>query len=386
VNSENPSAPAATRPAGQHAAIQNPGSQRDATIDILRGLALITITINHITGFTDRMGMVGMQFPTLTLWGFSSAAEIFFLLSGYLVGAVYFRVDRDPPLRLFAQKVWRRTVKLYIYNLLLFLALFPLALASRDLARLSFYLWFIRQGIDSVPDFLTLYVQPYTLEVLVTYMVLLAAAPIFAFLLRLQPVVAVAVSIGLYWYAHENPWFNLPGGAPVGDWHWNFNPASWQVLFYVAMAAGRYRFLGWLSELTFRSWWWVAIPWLIFAGLTLLFLAQQWFGFEVLHQSKIRVGPIRAVHALSVCWAVMSLLWFFPRLQRLWIMRQCATIGSNSLQTFVICVALSYLAGFIWIEYLRTHTAYIALCIASVIALGAFANSYTLWKVWRSRP
>jgi len=369
VTSTDTPAPVAARP-----------SQRDATIDILRGLALITITINHITGFTDRMGMVGMQFPTLTLWGFSSAAEIFFLLSGYLVGAVYFRADRDPPLRLFAQRVWRRAAKLYVYNLILFIVLLPLSIWSHDIARLSFYLWFIRGGIETLPQFLTLYVQPYTLEVLVTYMVLLAAAPIFALLLRIQPFAAIALSIGLYWFAHENPWFNVPGGAPVGDWHWNFNPASWQMLFYVAMAAGRYSFLGWLAERTYSGWWWLIVPWLIFIGLTLLFLAQQWFGFEVLNQSKIRVGPIRAAHALSVCWAVMSLLWAFPRLQRTWLMRQCAIIGSNSLQTFCVCVAISYAAGFIWIEYARTHAVYIALCISAVIALGMFANAYAWWK------
>jgi hypothetical protein len=70
----------------------------------------------------------------------------------------------------------------------------------------------------------------------------------------------------------------------------------------------------------------------------------------------------------------------WPRLQRLWIFRQCAIIGSNSLQTFVACVAISYAAGFIWIEYLRSHVAYIALCITSVIVLGLFANGYQRWR------
>ena len=115
-NSENIAAPAP------------PPRERDTAIDILRGLALITITINHITGFTDRMGMVGMQFPTLTLWGFSSAAEVFFVLSGYLVGAVYFAKVKQPTLAGFTGKVWRRTGKLYVYNLALFVALIPLCL------------------------------------------------------------------------------------------------------------------------------------------------------------------------------------------------------------------------------------------------------------------
>ena len=359
-------------------------SQRDASIDILRGLALITITINHITGFTDRMHMVGMQFPTLTLWGFSSAAEIFFLLSGYLVGAVYFRADRDPPVLDFAGKVWRRAGKLYLYNLALFLVLLPLCLMSRDLARLSFYSWFIQHGPATLFDFMILYVQPYCLEILVTYMALLATAPIFALLLRLQPFVALAASIALYWFAHEHAWFNMIGGSPVGDWRWNFNPASWQLVFFGAMAAGRYRLLARMERRAEGDWRWLVLPVLLFTGLTILFLAQGWFSFQVQYQSKIRIGPVRVAHALSVCWLIMSILWMWPRLQRLWLMRQCAVIGSNSLQTFVMCVALSYAAGFVWIEYLPFHTAYIALCITSVVLLGIFANGYMRWKQSRA--
>ncbi len=354
--------------------------QRDASIDILRGLALLTITINHITGFTDRMHMVGMQFPTLTLWGFSSAAEVFFLLSGYLVGAVYLRADRHLSITAFARTVWHRAGKLYLYNLGLFLVLLPLCLYSTNLARLSFYSWFIRGGPATIVDFLTLYIQPYCLEILVTYMVLMAAAPLFALLLRFQPIVAMAASIALYWFAHEHAWFNIVGGSPVGDWRWNFNPASWQLVFYGAMAAGRFRLLAAMERRAEGNWRWLVPPLLIFAGLTILFLAQSWYAFEVLYQSKIRIGPVRVAHALSVCWLFMSLLWVWPQLQRPWLMRQIAVIGSNSLQTFVVSVALSYAAGFIWIEYLPYHAAYIALCLACGVLLGVFANRYMRWK------
>ncbi|MFZ5703893.1 MAG: OpgC domain-containing protein [Pseudomonadota bacterium] len=364
-----------------------PTRTRDASIDIVRGLALLTITINHITGFTDRMHMVGMQFPTLTLWGFSSAAETFFLLSGYLVGAVYFSAERDPSVATFARRVWQRSGKLYVYNLGLFLVLLPLCLGSHDLARLSFFDYFIQRGPASIIDFLLLYVQPYCLEILVTYMALLAAAPLFAALLRWQPLVAVAASLGLYWFAHQNPWFNIRGGTPVGDWLWNFNPASWQLLFFGALAAGRFQLLRRIERRAAGNWRWLILPFLLFAGLTLLFLSQHWFSFEVLYQSKIRIGPVRVAHAMSVCWLIMSILWVWPRLQRTWLMRQCAVIGSNSLQTFVVSVALSYAAGYIWIEFAPRHDAYIALCLSSAALLAVFANAYALHKARRAvRP
>jgi len=369
VNVENPSFPP---PA--------PSISRDRAIDILRGLALVTITVNHISGFTDRMGMAGMQFPTLTLWGFSSAAEIFFLLSGYLVGAVYFSAARDPSIPDFARKVWARVRKLYVYNLMLFVVLLPFCWYSADMARLSFYHYFFRGGTTSYLQFLLLYVQPYCLEILVTYMVLLATAPLFAILLRAQALVAVLLSAALYWYAHEHPFFNIPGGSPLGDWQWNFNPASWQVLFFGAMAAGRYRLLAELQRITSADWRWAIPAWIIFAALTWLFMAQGAFDTLSLYQSKIRVGPLRAIHAVSVSWAIMSLFWAWPRLQDSWIARQCALIGANSLQNFVACVAISYVAGFLWIEYMRNHTAYMLLCILAVIVLGLFANLYQAWK------
>lgn len=359
------------------------GGTRDKAIDILRGLALITITVNHISGFTDRMGMVGMQFPTLTLWGFSSAAEVFFLLSGYLVGAVYFSAAKDPSIADFARKVWARMRKLYVYNLALFLVLLPLCRFSADMARLSFYGYFFRGGTTTYLQFLLLYVQPYCLEILVTYMVLLAIAPLFAILLRVHAVIAILISLTVYCYAHGHPLFNIPGGSPLGDWHWNFNPASWQILFFAAMAAGRFRLLAGLQRRTAGRWWMLVIPWMIFAGLTWLFVTQGQNDMLSLYQSKIRVGPLRAIHALSVSWAVMSLFWTWPRLQELWVMRQCAIIGANSLQNFVACVAISYIAGFIWIEFMRNHSAYMLLCAISVIVLGLFAN---LYRWWNARP
>jgi hypothetical protein len=370
VNVENPSIPP-TPPTG---------GNRDRAIDILRGLALITITVNHISGFTYRMGMEGVQFPTLTLWGFSSAAETFFLLSGYLVGAVYFNAASDPSIPDFARKVWARVRKLYIYNLALFIGLLPFCWFSADMARLSFYHYFFRGGTATYLQFLLLYVQPYCLEILVTYMVLLALAPFFAILLRAQALIAITASAALYWYAHEHPFFNVPGGAPLGDWQWNFNPASWQVLFFGAMAAGRYRLLDGLQRITSKDRRWIIPAWAAFAALTWLFMAQEAVDALSLYQSKIRLGPLRAIHAVSVSWAIMSLFWAWPRLQNRWIARQCAMIGANSLQNFVACVAISYVAGFLWIEYMRSHTAYMLLCTLAVIVLGLFANIYQGWK------
>ena len=363
-------------------------NQRDQAIDILRGIALVTITINHLTGFTYRAGMKGTPFPTLSHWGFSSAAEIFFLLSGYLVGYIYLRADRTPRLDHFARKMFARAGRLYLYNGFLFLAVIALCWHSPRLARLSFFDYFITGGGPAWLSFALLYLQPYCLEILATYTAFMIIAPLFAWALIRKPIAAVALSLILYACAYHYHWLKLPGGTPAGDWRWNFSPASWQFLFFGAMAAGRFRLLDRLKALFLadRRWFIAAIG--LFGALTLIFLAQtalkpMGLDFWVWGQSKVRVGPIRILHALSVCWVVLGALWLWPALQGQWLARHAAAIGSRSLQAFVASVVISYAVGLIWLEHAPTYRAYLALCVASAVALGAFAQ---LCRLWEERP
>lgn len=359
--------------------------QRDQAIDILRGIALITITINHLTGFTYRAGLKGTPFPTLSHWGFSSAAEIFFLLSGYLVGYVYLRADRAPRLDRFAARMFARASRLYIYNGLLFLAVIAICWHSPRLARLGFVQYFIDGGGLAWLSFALLYLQPYCLEILATYTAFLIVVPLFAWALIRRPGVTMALSFILYACAYHYHWLKLPGGTPAGDWRWNFSPASWQFLFFGAIAAGRYRLLDRLKALFLSDRRWFHAAAVLFAALTLLFLAQTelkslGIDFTLWGQSKVRVGPIRILHALSVCWLVLGIFWLWPALQKAWLARRAAEIGARSLQSFVASVVISYAVGFLWVEYAPTYNAYLALSIAGIIALGIFARGHRLWE------
>ena len=51
-------------------------AKRDARIDVLRGLALLMIFVDHIPG--NKLGFV-----TLHVWGFADAAEPFVLFAGF---------------------------------------------------------------------------------------------------------------------------------------------------------------------------------------------------------------------------------------------------------------------------------------------------------------
>src|SRR5271167_5000426 len=91
-----------------------PKLPRRPELDALRGLFLVWMTLTHLpTHFSD---LVNQPF------GFVSSAEGFVFLSALLVARLYIRQASEDAVRL-RNKLWRRTLRLYVYHLvLLFLA------------------------------------------------------------------------------------------------------------------------------------------------------------------------------------------------------------------------------------------------------------------------
>ena len=83
---------------------------RDQRLDVFRGLALITIFINHVPG---------NLYENLTSrnFGFSDAAEAFVLMSGIAVGLAYSRGFREGAFLSSCMKVWRRAGLLYVTHI-----------------------------------------------------------------------------------------------------------------------------------------------------------------------------------------------------------------------------------------------------------------------------
>ena len=78
---------------------------------------MVTICVNHITWMLGKVESVSQKIPTLTHYGYSSAAEIFFFMSGYMVGMVYLnKFDTRA-------KLLSRAFHLYKVNITLFISL-----------------------------------------------------------------------------------------------------------------------------------------------------------------------------------------------------------------------------------------------------------------------
>ncbi len=97
-------------------------TKRDPHIDFLRGVALLTIFIDHVPG--NFLGTL-----TLRNFGFSDAAELFVLLSGFSAMIAYGRVFERARPGMGWRRVVARCLRIDIFQsglLLTTLAIFPL--------------------------------------------------------------------------------------------------------------------------------------------------------------------------------------------------------------------------------------------------------------------
>jgi hypothetical protein len=208
--------------------------QRIVSIDFWRGLALLTIFIDHIPGnVLDKI--------TYRNFGFSDAAEVFVFLAGTSCALAYLA-------RFDAARAARQTIKILLRAFTLYTSHLAVLLAvgavvayavlstgdSRFLAALHFDV-LTGDPLHALLGLVTLGYQPAYLNILPLYVVLLAMAPVVIMLARIRLVYAAAASGALY-LATELLGLNLP--VYPGNGGWFFNPLAWQFLFTLGLCLG----------------------------------------------------------------------------------------------------------------------------------------------------
>jgi hypothetical protein len=142
-------------------------------LDALRGLFLVWMTFTHMpTRFSD---LVNQPF------GFVSSAEGFVFMSALLVSRVYLRDAREDGTEL-REKLWRRTLKIYSYHLLMLAFAFTVAAAFAAKTHrpalynlLNFYL--AHPVVAIVGSLLLIYCPP-LLDILPMYVIFLFLTPV----------------------------------------------------------------------------------------------------------------------------------------------------------------------------------------------------------------
>jgi hypothetical protein len=208
-------------------------ANRDTRLDVLRGLALITIFINHVPGQI-------FEYLTTKNFGFSDAAEAFVLISGIAVGLAYGSRFQPGKRLQTGIKAVKRAFTLYLAHMIttfMTLAMFMSGawLFHRPGLLCEINILAILTNLkDGIPSLLLLGHQIGYNNILPMYGALMLMVPIVLMLNAINPILALAVSgcvwllAGIYQIAPHNM---------LIEGYWFLNPLSWQFLFTIGIVA-----------------------------------------------------------------------------------------------------------------------------------------------------
>ena len=350
-------------------------------IDFWRGLALLTIFVNHIPG-------TAFENLTYSHYTISDAAELFVFLAGWSLALATDRPGgQDSPGRVLL-RLASRTVEVYRAQLVIVLLAIALIAGAALLLDNPLLLDWHNAGpffSDPVPTSVGVVLLTHQLgyfNILPLYVCLLAMAPIFILVARASRWLALGASFGLYAAALTFE-INLPSWPQQGRWF--FNPLAWQFLLVLGFVGS----LCTRDSETFRTWarqLWplgaVGVVIGMFVSVTdmrpdplavpdprLFFLLD-----------KTYVSPLRILDFVAV---VLTFHGMFELVLRWlpWLVPPLSALGRNSLAVFSIASV-----GALLIQLVRASLPKSFALDTALIGSGIVTLLFTAWFVeWRSR-
>ena len=321
--------------------------KRIAALDMLRGYALVCIMLEH-------MPIGVLRNFTLANFAIFDAAELFVLLSGFLVGMVWVKVEAKEGQWAAQKRFLKRAVQVWLALVIgaVILALFSALLFALHLNHTTVWFqysrWIFEHPLGYLATVALMWMQPNLMDVLALYVLLIATAPVTVpFLLR-WPVLALAVSV-LVWFFAEPLNALVPNQRPGPGLL--FNPFGWQLLFFVGVAMGAFRRQ--IMPVLLR---WRGLVTLVSTGILLFSFTMviAWrIGLPAKPVSDVLAaisGPIdkwsldglRLTAILAASWMVaVPLAGPFAWMAGTRLGEALAEIGRGGLFSFVVCVLLS---------------------------------------------
>ena len=232
---------------------------RDLRFDLLRGFAMLSVVAAHLEMFS------WFNFLFWERLGIISAAELFVVASGLVLGVVNRRVSESEGLGQVAIRSLRRAFVLYRAQVVVILLVTVIAaLGILDMTALTTFTdrW-ADETFPLTPDpqdswltqigqILLLQHSPHQIQILSLYVLLLAVTPGLVWLLRNR---LLGIYFALSWALWFSEWLASPDRLLLGmQFEYAFPPFAWQVLFTHAFAVGYFRpeIGNWLSDDTCR--------------------------------------------------------------------------------------------------------------------------------------
>ncbi|WP_197279694.1 OpgC domain-containing protein [Bosea sp. AAP35] len=354
---------------------------RDARIDVIRGLALLIIFINHMPG-----NIVAAYMPHN--FGFSDGADAFVLLAGVSATLAYGSLIERRGLVVSGLKIGARLWTLYIAHLAMFILVCGVVAAAVTRTQNPLYIEainiqpFFSDTLAALVDVLLLRYQPSYLDILPLYIVLLGLFPLLYLGVRRSPLATVLVSLGI-WQGAVALGLNFPNVHAAG---WFFNPFAWQVVFTLGIVVGLAMQRGISAP---RARWLDAVALAVVVGAYLaktasgnptgIALFNDWFDSVQLGSDKTNLAWSRLLHVVALAWLAMRWLPAGAGLLTHAVGRTLAVVGKHSLDVFCAGTVLSIVGQIVMAETGFALGPQLLVCLVGVsilIGLGMFLTWY----------
>jgi hypothetical protein len=323
-----------------------PRLERRPELDALRGVFLVWMTLTHLpTHFSDIVNS-----PI----GFVSSAEGFVFVSAFLVGRLYIRelLEDETKVRM---KLWKRTLKIYGYHLVMLALAFTIAGAyAMHTHRAAIYnlldFYIAHPVVAIVGSVLLLYCPP-LLDILPMYVIFLFFTPLVLSASVRFGWKRVLLASGSVWLMAQFGLRDLMHNWIVHVTHLRiplqetgaFNLFAWQALWVAGVWLGSRSAL---HEATFRR-----IPGWVAAlcSLACLFfigIRWGWLGPHLTQDvlsvqlDKWQIGPLRVINLAAFS---VVIYWFRKFLLRFVANEPFVTLGKASLHVFCAHVVFVFI-------------------------------------------
>jgi hypothetical protein len=317
--------------------IKLPKLERRPELDALRGLFLVWMTLTHLpTRFSDFVNQ-----PI----GFVSSAEGFVFISALLVGRLYIRdmIENAPGAR---SRLWKRSLKIYAYHLLMLALAFTVAAAfavhTHKAAITNLLNFYLAHPLVAVVGSVLLIYCPPLLDILPMYVTFLFFTPMV-----LQAAVRfgwkkIAALSGLVWVLAQFGVRDVVHNWVVHLTHLQiplqetgaFNLFAWQAVWTAGLCLGAKsatdpallkKVPGWAAALS-------SAVCLAFIGVRHGWLGSHWTQQALgLQLDKWQIGPLRVVNLV----AFTVVVYWLRKYLLPWVsIEPFLTLGKASLRVF----------------------------------------------------
>ncbi len=363
-----------------------PVAERDRSIDVLRGLAILYMVVVHAGRATYFAHIVQLS-------SYLEAASAFVLLAGFILG--FLAVRR-------VSKIGWEQVFLYTYKRCaeIYLIHVAMTLAMTFFGELT-------GGFRSVPRveefggwshvivlILTLRWMPTFMDILPMFIVFFLLSPAFLMTIRYRvPWLGVLVSVAVYILVQAYP-ESIEFGYVIPGMGRGFHRWCWQLVFFIGVFAGYYRFDLFLQQ---RSRMRNVIVWLAGVGAigSFLFARLQggWFGhtyhlshdWEAVLANEYCHGPLQTITVFcSIVAGYVVARWVIARRYLEPLVRFLALFGQNSLYIFVMHIPLIFVRFVLRIrEWPILYQEFVVFAVIYVLYLAARYKPATLALIHR---